>query len=67
MATSPGSADALGAGAGPVVLVGMMATGKTTAGRRLAALLGRTFQDSDEMIERRTGHTVAELWEARGE
>jgi shikimate kinase len=45
----------------------MMAVGKTTVSRRLAADLGRAVWDSDEMIERRTGHTVAELWEASGE
>jgi shikimate kinase len=52
---------------GPLVLVGMMATGKTTIGRRLAAALGRRLFDSDEMIQRRTGKTVAELWENGGE
>jgi len=45
----------------------MMATGKTTVGRRVAAELGRPVLDSDEMIERRTGRTVAQLWEAGGE
>jgi shikimate kinase len=50
-----------------VVLVGMMATGKTTIGRRVAAALGRQLYDSDEMIQRRTGRTVAELWEEGGE
>ncbi len=56
-----------GAAVGPVVLVGMMATGKTTIGRRLAAALGRRLFDSDEMIQSRTGKTVAELWEEAGE
>ena len=52
---------------GHVVLVGMMGTGKTTVGRLLADRLGRPFFDSDEMVEARTGHTVAELFEASGE
>lgn len=52
---------------GHVVLVGMMGTGKTTVGRSLAERLGRPFLDSDEMVEARTGHTVAELFEASGE
>ena len=52
---------------GPVVLVGMMATGKSTVGRRLAHRLGRQMFDSDAMIEASTGHTVAELWESGGE
>jgi shikimate kinase len=49
------------------VLVGMMASGKTTVARRVAAALGRAVFDSDEMIERRTGRTVAQLWESGGE
>lgn len=56
-----------GAPPGPIVLVGMMATGKSTVGRSIAARLGRPFYDSDAMIEARTGKTVAELWEAGGE
>ncbi len=52
---------------GPIVLVGLMATGKTTVGRALAERLGREFYDSDAMVEQETGHTVAELWESGGE
>jgi 5-deoxy-5-amino-3-dehydroquinate synthase len=50
-----------------VVLVGMMGAGKTTVGRRLAALLGRRLVDSDELIEARTGRTVREIFETDGE
>ena len=35
-----------------ITLVGMPGSGKTTLGRRLAAVLGRTFVDLDEEIER---------------
>jgi len=52
---------------GHVVLVGMMATGKTTVGEIVAKVLGRPFFDSDEMVEARTGHTVKELFEGVGE
>jgi shikimate kinase len=52
---------------GPIVLVGMMASGKTTVGRRLGELLGRAVYDSDQMIEARVGRTVAQLWEDGGE
>jgi shikimate kinase len=50
-----------------VVLVGMMGTGKTSVGRRVAAALGWRFVDSDEQIEARTGRTVREIFEADGE
>jgi len=52
---------------GHVVLVGMMGTGKTTVGRRVAEALGRTFADSDAVIEARTGRTVREIFETDGE
>jgi len=54
-------------GIGPIVLVGMMATGKSTVGREVARRLGRDFFDSDAMIEARRAKTVAELWEEGGE
>ena len=50
-----------------MVLVGMMASGKTTAGRRVAAALRRPFVDSDAQVEARTGRTVREIFEADGE
>lgn len=50
-----------------MVLVGLMASGKTTIGRELAARLGRRFVDSDEQVEERTGRTVREIFEADGE
>jgi shikimate kinase len=52
---------------GPVVLVGLMATGKTTVGERVATALGREFLDSDRMVEARAGRTVAQLWADGGE
>jgi shikimate kinase len=44
-----------------IVLIGLMGTGKTTAGRLLAARLGRPLSDSDGEIEAREGVTVREL------
>jgi len=38
-----------------------MGSGKTTIGRRVAAALGRAFVDNDELLERVTGSTTAEL------
>jgi shikimate kinase len=54
-------------GVGPIVLVGMMATGKTSVARQIAKRLGRRMYDSDAMITARTGRTVAQLFEAGGE
>lgn len=48
-------------GAGHVVLIGLMGVGKTTVGRRVATLLGRTFVDSDLLIEATTGRTVKQI------
>ena len=42
---------------GPVVLVGLMGSGKTTVGRRLAATLDRPFVDADEALEERAGRS----------
>ncbi len=44
-----------------VVLVGEMGTGKTTVGMVLASRLDVGFADSDEMIERITGSTGAQI------
>ena len=38
-----------------IVLVGMMGAGKTSVGKLLARHLGKTFYDSDQVIESR-GH-----------
>lgn len=51
----------------PVVLVGLMGVGKSTIGRRLAALLDTSFVDVDEEIERAADRSVAEIFEAHGE
>ncbi len=51
----------------PVVLVGMMGSGKTTIGRALARHLGLSFADSDEVIEAQTGLSVAQIFSQKGE
>jgi shikimate kinase len=50
-----------------VVLVGLMGSGKTTVGRRLAACLGRTFVDADAALEEITDRSIAEIFEHDGE
>jgi shikimate kinase len=48
-------------------LVGLMGAGKTTVGRQLAARLALPFADSDHEVERRTGVSVATVFEIEGE
>ncbi|MEW5986475.1 MAG: 3-dehydroquinate synthase [Chloroflexota bacterium] len=50
-----------------IVLTGFMGTGKSTVGRALAARTGRTFIDTDELIEQRTGRAIAEIFADEGE
>lgn len=56
-----------GAGRDHVVLVGMMGSGKTSVGRRVAEALDRPLVDTDTLVEERTGRTVREIFEAEGE
>ncbi len=51
----------------PIVLVGLMGSGKSTIGRRLAALLDRPFCDADDEIEIAAGMKVADIFETFGE
>lgn len=50
-----------------VYLIGPMGSGKTAVGRRLAALLGKQFVDSDAEIEKRTGVDIRYIFEKEGE
>ncbi|HCI13568.1 MAG: shikimate kinase [Gallionellales bacterium GWA2_60_142] len=52
---------------GNLILVGMMGSGKTTIGRTLAKHLGKTFVDSDEEIQQRTGVTIPHIFDVEGE
>jgi shikimate kinase len=49
-----------------IVLIGFIATGKTTIGRRLASRLKREFIDTDAEIERLIGKTVAQIFDRDG-
>ena len=51
----------------PIVLVGMMGSGKTAIGRRLAQRLGLPFIDSDHEIEAAHRLTVSEIFALHGE
>ena len=51
----------------PVVLVGMMGSGKTAVGRRLATALGVPFRDADAEIEAAAGCSVNDIFSRYGE
>lgn len=50
-----------------VVLVGLMGSGKTTVGRRMAGLLGRDFVDADAALEEIVDRTIADIFTTDGE
>jgi len=50
-----------------ILLVGLMGAGKTSVGKTLARLLGKTFYDCDQEIERATGVKVSMIFEFEGE
>ena len=50
-----------------VLLVGFMASGKSSVGRELASLLRWRFYDFDQFVEERVGETVSTIFRTRGE
>ncbi|HEX5362727.1 MAG TPA: shikimate kinase [Gallionella sp.] len=52
---------------GNLILVGLMGSGKTTMGRALAKHLGKTFVDSDDEVQQRTGVTIPHIFDIEGE
>jgi shikimate kinase len=52
---------------GSIFLVGMMGAGKTSVGKALARELGKTFVDSDHVIEERTGVRIPVIFDLEGE
>jgi len=50
-----------------IALVGLMGAGKSTVGKRLAEVLGRSFHDSDHEIEKAAGLPVSDIFAIHGE
>lgn len=48
-------------------IVGMMGSGKTTAGRLAAQDLNVRFSDTDDVVVERMGCSIAQFWGERGE
>lgn len=50
-----------------IVLIGMPSCGKSTVGKKIAELLGRSFYDTDEIIEQREKLSIKTIFEQKGE
>ncbi|MGM9551791.1 MAG: shikimate dehydrogenase [Clostridia bacterium] len=50
-----------------IVLTGFMGTGKSTVGKRLCALTGAQFIDTDALIEEKENMPISEIFEKHGE
>lgn len=65
---APETVDLRGAlGRRAIVLIGMMGSGKSSIGRRLASRLGMGFVDADIEIETAAGMSIPEIFAQRGE
>ncbi len=60
------SAGALPRG-GRIALIGMMTAGKSTTGLRLSRMTGLPFRDLDDLIVRRSGRPIPEIFATDGE
>src|SRR4051794_13739349 len=49
------------------ILVGMMGVGKSAVGRELAVRTGRSFLDTDQLLQHRLGRPVSQLFQIYGE
>lgn len=50
-----------------IFLVGYMASGKTTVGKKLAQILNMEFVDMDDEVEKRSGRKIKDIFEQDGE
>ena len=50
-----------------IALVGLSGVGKSSVGRRLAAVLGMPFRDADAEVEAAAGRPIAEIFAQYGE
>ena len=50
-----------------IILIGFMGSGKTTVGLRLSYRLRRVVEDTDKLIEKKAGRTIADIFAEEGE
>ena len=51
----------------PIALVGLMGSGKSVIGRRLAKQLGLPFADSDQLVTKMAGVSITDIFDLAGE
>ena len=51
----------------PITLIGLMGSGKSLVGRQLATTLDLPFTDSDQVVEKIAGISVADIFDLAGE
>ena len=51
----------------PIALVGLMGSGKSVIGRRLAKKLGMRFADSDQLVTQMAGVSITDIFDLAGE
>lgn len=50
-----------------IILIGLSTSGKTTIGKEVSRILGKTFIDCDSLIQEKQGKTINEIFEANDE
>lgn len=50
-----------------IVLIGFMGSGKTTVGIKLSYRLRRVVEDTDKLIEKKAGRSIADIFASEGE
>ncbi|MEE0879992.1 MAG: shikimate kinase [Turicibacter sp.] len=51
----------------PIILIGMMGSGKTTVGKQLATQLNSSWIDTDQYIENLENQSISQLFQLKGE
>lgn len=50
-----------------IILIGFMACGKSSVGRRLSQAIDLEFLDTDSLIEQKTGTSISDIFSTQGE
>ncbi len=54
-------------GSDHIFIIGFLGTGKSTLARNLGRMFNRRFVDTDRLVERRSGESIAAIFRDRGE